>query len=91
MIPRWKQFALAKANSMFHDFYDHPEWKGENFTWEHFPEMVARMAECELFLYYSDSENKKKDWVGRKAKTKELARVEATRLVRKHGLVKEST
>ena len=36
------------AIAYYSDFMEHPEWRGESFSWETFPAMVARLAKVQV-------------------------------------------
>uniref|UniRef100_A0A6H2A6K4 Uncharacterized protein n=1 Tax=viral metagenome TaxID=1070528 RepID=A0A6H2A6K4_9ZZZZ len=46
----------AYAKGMYKDFTEHCEYRGENFSWEKFPDMVANLAKVGLFTCFSDKE-----------------------------------
>ena len=40
------------ANSMFEDFFEHPEFRGLGFQWSKFPEVVKRLATVSAFMSF---------------------------------------
>ena len=49
---KYIEYANGYAIEMFEDFKNHPEWRGSNFTWDIFPNMVGRFARANCRLSY---------------------------------------
>jgi hypothetical protein len=69
------------ADTMFHEFVEHPEYQGPNFTWDNFPNLAARMATVSVFMYFSDTEQLTQ---GDEAVAAEAARTTAIKLIKQH-------
>lgn len=51
-VEKAKKYGIAWANQMFDDF-SHPNNRGENFTWEKFPEMASRLSAANCFMNFN--------------------------------------
>lgn len=51
-VEKARKYGVAWANQMFKDF-SNPNNRGENFTWEKFPDMASRLAEAGCFMNFS--------------------------------------
>jgi hypothetical protein len=67
------------ADTMFHEFVEHPEYRGPNFTWDNFPNLAARMATVSAFQYFPETEKLSQE---DEAVAAQAARTTATKLVK---------
>jgi hypothetical protein len=44
MTKEHRRYAEQYAKSLTQEFINHPDWRGPNFTWQKFPDMVQRLA-----------------------------------------------
>ena len=45
-----REYGAQIGESGFKDFYDHPEWRGERFTWTWLTGDVGKQASTQVFL-----------------------------------------
>ena len=55
-LEKLQELGKSYAEGMFQEFSENPGYKGPNFTWDEFPEMVARMARVSAFQYFPETE-----------------------------------
>ena len=82
-----QEIGKTYATSMFHEFVENPGYQGPNFTWDEFPEMVARMATVSAFQYFPDTEKLTQE---DEAVAATAARETATELLKQHNAGKET-
>ncbi len=51
-----QEIGKTYAATMFQEFSDNPGYRGPNFTWDEFPDLVTRMATSSTFLYFPNTE-----------------------------------
>ena len=61
-------FADEYARTIAKEFIDHPEYRGEKFTWKSFPEMVRRLAVVSAFTSFPKIKEEEKSHIGEHAK-----------------------
>lgn len=82
MKPRWREIALTYSRNQFSEFFNHPEYRGEKFTWERFPDMMERLFRSSFFVYYANPKVAEK-YVERSTK---VMRANVLRLMKENGL-----
>lgn len=79
---------IAVAESMVKDFIEHPEFRGQKFSWENLPELCARFAGTGFHHKYHHSRAKTGEVSKRLREiAADAARDRATQMLRERGLL----